>query len=94
MEITKRNEVFEVTDVNDKYSVVGTVGKDVYGHLNIDFRINRPDGTGLGNGYYNVYPESDHSDFGVNCHPNDRTEIIGYAEEIVDFIVANFKSEF
>lgn len=92
MEITKRNEVFEVTEDNDKYSLVGTVSQGAQGDLNIDFNVNRLDGSVLGHCYYHVYSDPVCVNFGVSCCPDDRVELMGYAEEIIAFIISNFKT--
>ena len=92
MDITKRNEVFEINGTTDRYIVNGTANRDVLGHLNIDFRFSNLDETGLGNGWYNQYPENNYSDFGISGSDENRAKLIEFANEVVDFVTEHFKS--
>lgn len=92
MELIKRNEVFEISGTTDTYIVEGNVNRDLKGHLNVNFRVNNLDGTGIGNGYYNKYYENNNSDFGVSASNENLEKLIGYAKEIVDFVIENLDS--
>lgn len=92
MELIKRNEVFEISGTTDSYIVEGNVNRALEGHINVNFRVNNLDGTGLGNGYYNKFYENNHSDFGVSASDENIEKLVKYAKEVVAFVNENLDS--
>ena len=92
MEISKRNDSFNLTDSTDAYSASGDISRDVEGTLNIHFNVNRVDGAYLGDCSYSKYPSSTTAHFSISCSDSDRLEHLSYSTTLVENVLKHFKS--
>ena len=91
MEIVKRDDVFEISEVTDSYIINGIVTANVNGDLNMDFRVNRTDGSNMGNGFYNKYAESNRTDLCVSFFDSSKDEVLQLADTIIKGVVSHLK---
>lgn len=92
MEISKLNDIFNLTDTTDAYNTTGNISKDVEGTLNIQFNVNRVDGTYLGDCSYSKYPSSPIAHFSISCSDSDRSEHLSYSITLVEDVLKHFES--
>lgn len=92
MEISKLNDIFNLTDTTDAYIATGNINKDVEGTLNIQFNVNRVDGTYLGDCSYSKYPSSTTAYFSISCSDSDRLEHLSYSATLVENVLKHFES--
>lgn len=92
MEISKLNDIFNLTDTTDAYITTGDINKDVEGTLNIHFNVTRVDGTYLGDCSYSKYPSSNTAYFSISCSDSDRSEHLSYSTTLVENVLKHFES--
>lgn len=92
MEISKLNDIFNLTDTTDAYNTTGNISRDVEGTLNIQFNVNRVDGTYLGDCSYSKYPSSPIAHFSISCSDSDRLEHLSYSTTLVENVLKHFES--
>lgn len=92
MEISKLNDIFNLTDTTDAYNTTGNISRDVEGTLNIQFNVNRVDGTYLGDCSYSKYPSSTTAHFSISCSDSDRLEHLSYSTTLVEDVLKHFES--
>lgn len=92
MEISKLNDIFNLTDTTDAYITTGDVNKDIEGTLHIHFNVTRVDGTYFGDCSYSKYPNSTITHFSISCSDSDRLEYLSYSTALVENVIKHFES--
>jgi predicted DNA-binding protein with PD1-like motif len=91
MKITKQNETFNLVDVTEVFETSGSITLDITGNIHIHFNVRRSDGDHIGDCHYSKYEEVNTANFSINCSEENREELTGYADVLIDSVLNHFK---